>query len=179
MSDDAIRNQYAQHGVETYYREQGASYRNPHEAIIRQCVALALSRWMLNPQHVLDLACGSGEVTLAIRDLHPESHIVGLDPFTGDAYRARTQNPALPYRFEEVAQGVLGEQRFDCIVCSFALHLLEASWLPALCYQLRQHAPTLLILTPHKRPELKPAWGWQLQQEFIHERVRTRFYQAR
>jgi hypothetical protein len=34
----------------------------------------------------------------------------------------------------------------------------------------------LIILTPHKRPQLSPEWGWILKDEFVHERIRARLY---
>ena len=36
----------------------------------------------------------------------------------------------------------------------------------------------LIVLTPHKRPELDPAWGWFLQHESrdTYWRIRTRRY---
>ena len=65
----AIRRQYEKHGVEGYYSQFGAEYRNPHEPVIREVLQEAVRRWQLDLDHVLDLACGSGEVTLALGEL--------------------------------------------------------------------------------------------------------------
>ena len=151
MSDDAIRKQYETHGAQGYYARFGASYRNPHEPIIIDVIAYALTAWPLDTSHVLDLACGSGEVTLALRD-HAITHITGVDPYTGEAYTERTGQTALPYRFEDIANGALTET-YSLIVCSFAMHLVSESWLPTLCYTLASLAPDLVILTPHKSPQ--------------------------
>jgi hypothetical protein len=64
------------------------------------------------------------------------------------------------------------------IVCSFALHLVEVSRLPTVAFQLAQIADTLLILTPHKRPNLKAEWGWKLDSELLETRVRARLYRT-
>jgi SAM-dependent methyltransferase len=177
MSDEqpSIRGEYVEHGVRQYYETHGADYRNPHEPIIREVLALATQTWTLDLAHVLDLACGSGEVTLALRPLGA-TNIEGIDPYTAQAYHERTGQTAAPFTFEQIASGALTDRRYSLIVCSFALHLVAVSWLPGLCYQLSQLAPALLILTPHKRPVLKPEWGWSLYQELIHKRVRARLY---
>ena len=63
-------------------------------------------------------------------------------------------------------------------MCSYALHLLEPSRLPQLVYQLSRVAGALLVLTPHKRPVLRPEWGWTLAGESVIQRVRARGYQS-
>lgn len=176
MSDDAIRKHYEVHGAQGYYEQFGGSYRNPHEPIIADVIAYALKTWPLDTSHVLDLACGSGEVTLALRT-HGITHITGVDPYTGAAYHERTGQTVLPYRFEEIATGALTDS-YSLIICSFAMHLVAESWLPALCYTLASLAPDLIILTPHKRPQLKPSWGWDLKAEVVIDRVRARWYHA-
>jgi len=80
---------------------------------------------------------------------------------------------------DEVAAGALRGRRYSLVGCSFAMHLAAESLLPQLCLELAQAAPHLLILTPHKRPTLRPAFGWDLTDEFVHERVRTRLYASR
>lgn len=175
-NDQAIRNQYAEHGVAPFYAEHGADYRNPHESIIAELLSAAVAAWQLELRAVLDLACGSGEATLALRSLGA-TQIDGIDPYTTEAYQLRTGQTAEAFTFEQIAEGALGRRVYSLIVCSFALHLLDPSWLPALLAQLQRSAPRLLILTPHKRPELKPTWGWRLLGELQHKRVRARLYE--
>lgn len=179
MSDEsaAIRRQYEKHGARGYYQRHGAEYRNPHEAAIAQVLHTVVPQWPLDLAHVLDLACGSGEATLVLRELGAQQ-IDGIDPYTGAAYRARTGQAAEAYDFAAIAAGALRGRRYSLIVCSFALHLAEASRLPLLAYELAELAPHLLILTPHKRPALKPEWGWQLRAETVIERVRARWYEV-
>ena len=170
-----IRKEYEQRGVQGFYEQYGETYRNPHETIIHMALREGLSSWQVDLSWVLDLACGSGEVTLALQALGC-TKIDGIDPYTAEAYRARTGRLAETITFEQIAGGALEGRRYSLIVCSFALHLLPASRLPVLIYQLHRLAPGLIIITPHKRPQLREAWGWRLEDEIVVERVRARLY---
>ncbi len=173
----AIRDEYVEFGTAAFYAEQGHAYRNPHEGAIRSTLARCHQSWKLDLSHVLDLACGSGEVTLLLRDLGA-SRIDGVDPFTAQAYADRTGQTALQFSFEEIAAGALENREHSLIVCSYALHLLELSRLPALLQRLALHSPALLILSPHKRPVGKDGWGWELENELYHQRVRARLFET-
>lgn len=180
MPDDhpaytSIRGAYKSYGVKQFYDRYGASYRNPHEAQIRAIVARSVSMWSITRGATLDLACGSGEVTLALM-AEGFSQVTGIDPFTGAAYTERTQQIALPYTFEDIAEGFLAGSCYDLIVSSFALHLVELSRLPVLCFQLARIGRQLLIITPHKRPFIRPDWGWDMEGELAQDRLRARLY---
>ena len=174
---DSIRDQYVRYGAQGYYEQFGAQYRNPHELAVRQTIHTTVAAWRLDLAHVLDLACGSGEVTLALRELRAVA-IDGLDPYTGAAYQARSGQPAEALSFEAIAGGALDGRRYSLVVCSYALHLLAPSRLPRLAYQLSRVAGALLVLTPHKRPNLRPEWGWVLAEEMVVQRVRARCYKS-
>ena len=173
----SIRHEYEQHGVAGYYQQFGAAYRNPHELAVRQALHAAVAAWAPDLTTVLDLACGSGEATLALREVGA-AQVTGLDPYTAAAYAERTGQPAETFTFEAIAAGALDGRRYSLIVCSYALHLLEPSRLPQLAYQLSRLAPALWVLTPHKRPDLRPAWGWTLAAELREARVRVRHYRS-
>jgi hypothetical protein len=173
----AIRHEYEQHGATGFYRKSGRDYRNPHEPQVRRSIASAVEKWGPDSSRVLDLAAGSGEATLALVEVGAKQ-VDGIDPYTFEAYERRTGQVAEPFSFEDVAAGALSGRQYSLIVCSFALHLCEPSRLPTLCYQLSLVAPSLLILTPHKRPHLRPQWGWELMGEELIERVRSRFYRT-
>jgi len=173
----SIRGQYERHGAATYYRDFGADYRNPHEPVVVDSLERAVKQWPLDLSHVLDLAAGSGEVTLALRKLGA-GRIDGVDPYTADAYLARTSSSAERLTFEDVAAGALAGRRYSLIVCSFAMHLCTRSRLPGLFHQLRQISDSMLILTPHKRPVIEREWGWEMAGEILIDRVRTRLYRA-
>ncbi len=169
-----MRALYAEYGAERYYRELGAEYRNPHEDAVGEAILEARLRWDLPLARVLDLACGSGEVTIAVEALDGCS--VGCDPFTQRAFLARTGRMPLPHSFQDIAKGALREQGdYSLIVCSYALHLLEPSWFHALGSMLAFHSDKFLVLTPHKRPEFKHT-RWPLVDEFVQDRTRVRYY---
>lgn len=172
---DTLHQAYVAHGVEGYYRQQGSTYRNPHEQTIQQLLHSALKRWPIALTNVLDLACGSGEVTVALKGLGATT-IHGLDPYTSAAYAQRVGHPAERLTFDDIAGGALVGRAYSAIFCSFALHLAELSRLPLVCLALSQVAPDLVILTPHKRPQIRPEWGWVLNEELTLDRVRARWY---
>jgi len=171
----SIRSRYESLGVDAFYRDEGDEYRNPHEEAIGRLLAQIVPAWNLDLTSVLDLAAGSGEVTLALRALGAR-RIVGIDPFTFRAYAKRTGDVAQRLTFAQIAAGVLQGRQYSLIVCSFALHLCEASRLPGVAQELSRMAPALLLIMPHKRPALRPEWGWTLTEEKVVERVRARVY---
>lgn len=160
-----------------FYRARGGAYRNPHEAQVRHSLEMSVRDWKLDLSRVLDLAAGSGEVTLALRELGA-GQIDAIDPFTFEAYERRTGQPAGRQTFEQIATGALSGRDYRLIVCSFAMHLVEQSRLPRLCWQLSTIGERLLILTPHKRPNIRPEWGWELAGEAVTQRVRSRLYRS-
>jgi SAM-dependent methyltransferase len=171
----SIRAEYERLGADAFYRKHGRDYRNPHEDVIGLALDRAVKQWAPDLSNVLDLACGSGEVTLSIRQLGAQN-VQGIDPFTFEAYQSRTGQIAERWSFEDIASSQLIDRRYSLIVCSFALHLCDASRLPGVLTQLSLIAPQLWILTPHKRPQISPAWGWTLQAEMVVARVRIRNY---
>jgi SAM-dependent methyltransferase len=179
MSDSpAIRTQYQRLGVEVFYRDGGADYRNPHEPQLATALRRACALWRLDlSRRVLDLAAGSGEATLVLRELGA-TQVDGIDPFTFAAYERRTGQPAERFTFQQIAAGALAGRDYGLIVCSFAMHLCEPSRLPALATQLAMIGDSLLVLTPHKRPVLQRALGWGLTGELLEQRVRCRCYRS-
>jgi SAM-dependent methyltransferase len=169
-----IRGQYVTHGVAGFYEQFGATYSNPHEPQIKILLEQLIPEWSLDLSSVLDLACGSGEVSSVM--LEHGATVNGIDPFTFEAYRKRIGLEAEQFSFEDIANGALEGRSYSLIVCSFALHLVDASRLPTVAFQLALISDSLLILTPHKRPNLKPEWGWKPEAEVLETRVRARLY---
>ena len=196
IDDVAIRNEYATHldGADGYYREFGHKYRNPHEDGVAAMVARIPALFPeldLQKASLLDLACGSGEVTIALLNSNlgvTANQITACDPYTSDAFAARTKThqatrpglTAKTWSFADIANGALGERRFDLIVCAYALHLCEQSWLPAVCMALAAASDRLVVITPHKRPELESWWGWTQHEEYRDPayRIRLRSYET-
>jgi hypothetical protein len=156
-----IRNEYEEAGTaEKFYQEKGALYRNPQERDVRKM----LSRFLKAEEivNVLDLAAGSGEVTLEVVKMGGTSS--GFDPYCYEAFETRTGQKCQKWSFEDIAHGVVPEPKvpYSSVICCFALHLLPESFLPAFLAMLNSWTEVLIILTPHKRPHLKEHWGWEL-----------------
>lgn len=146
-----IRDAYAREGVEGFYERHAAEYRNPHEAQVRRLVAR--NHRNFDCSSVLDLACGGGEVTRVLHELGYKD-ILGVDPYTCALYEQKTHHSCLSLSFDDIIKGKL-KGEFSVIICSFALHLVEASKLPVLVQRLLEHTSTIVIITPHKRPALE------------------------
>ena len=175
-----VRDEYASHrlGAEGWYREQGALYRNPHAAAVREMVLVALAKWpemFAGGGSLLDLCAGSGEVTAVIADALGVERVISADPFTGAAFlSAQGRSLDAEWSFAAIADGVLEERSFDVVICSYALHLCERSRLARICHELAQRADHLVVITPHKQPELRPGWGFALFEEHRDSKWRTR-----
>jgi hypothetical protein len=178
-NDGPIRPSYDALGPDEFYRQSAATYRNPHESAVATLVTRVVREWPVDVTDVLDLACGSGEVTLALLQCEGVRSIHGVDPFTGAAYLERTGATAESLTFAEIAAGGLEGRWWTTVFCSFALHLCETSRLPVLCQRLADITDSLVVVTPHKRPVIDPTWGWSLREEMMHSRVRARHYQAK
>lgn len=192
--DAGVRNAYAAHedGATGYYAESGASYVNPHDGGVRQCVHDAIRAWPelfrglcagdpddRDGERALDLSCGSGEVTDAlVRAGVPLERVDACDPYTAEAFQRRVGKTCHDWSFEDIARGDVVGRRWKTVICSFAMHLCEKDFLPPLVMMLACSCDALIVLTPHKRPELDPSWGFTLTEERRDAtwRIRTRRY---
>ena len=79
-------------------------------------------------QRVLDLGCGTGELSLAIKRRHPEARVIGVDPDPKALARAREKavRAGLDVTFDEAFGGDLpyAEGSFDRVLSSLVLHHL-------------------------------------------------------
>ncbi len=155
----SIRPLYEKYGAESYYREHAADYANPHFPEISQLLKRNFTRFDCSGG-VLDFACGGGEVTQVLQQLGADP-ITGCDPFTFELYERQTGCTCLHYSFKEVLKG-MSVGHYSLIISSFALHLCPAKDLFSLTWNLFQSAPTLVVITPHKRPELEKLPGIEL-----------------
>lgn len=171
---NSVRDGYEKLGVENYYKEHSLTYINPHELKINSLMNHFLNEHIeLNKDSkILDLCCGSGEITRILLD-NDFNNIKGLDPFTNELYKNKTNKDCFDLDFKDIANGKLTE-KFDIIFCSFALHLAEESMLPNILFNLSQISNNLVILTPHKKPDIKTYYN--LDKELYLEKVRLRLY---
>jgi SAM-dependent methyltransferase len=155
----AIRNAYHKHGVTGYYMQSGSQYQNPHFPQIR--ALLLQNEHRLDYTNVFDFCCGSGEVSRVVQELgYPLPQ--ASDPYTQEAYQKNFNQDCQNFTFEDVIKGKL-TGAFSSVICSFAMHLCPEKQLYPLVFQLFQHTKQLVIITPHKRPELENLSNVQLQ----------------
>jgi len=161
----AIRPLYEEHGAEGYYTAHANNYENPHFDQISALLEQNFSRFDCSGP-VLDFAAGGGEVSQVLRRLGA-TQLIGCDPFTHALFEKKTGLPCLQLAFKDVIrQGLPG--KYSLIVSSFALHLCPPKDLFPLTWQLLQAAPLLVVLSPHKRPELENLNGIELAwQDFV------------
>jgi len=112
--------------------------------------------------------------------------IAATDPYTSKAYKQRTGRDCHSMSFQDIALGlwpsadleIQGDPRVereprregntegvlaDMVICSFALHLVQSpSALFGLLWELSTKSQWLVVLSPHKKPEIKSTWGWTL-----------------
>jgi hypothetical protein len=172
-----VRDAYARMGVRKFYEKNAASYKNPHEPQIAALIKRNHMRF--DCSSVLDLACGNGEVSSVLLSLGYK-HIMGMDPYTCENYMHRTTLLCHSLSFDDIMQGKL-EGRFSVIICSYGLHLLEPSKLHGLVQQLLLHTATIVIITPHKRPELEKYGMQKIFEDAVEtekgKKVRLKIYE--
>jgi len=159
--DEAIRIKYEKLGVEKYYKKYAFKYTNPHFLQIEEL--LINNEKHIDYSKVLDFCAGGGEASKVLQELGYKG-MMGSDPFTHKLYKRNVKRPCEKWSFEEVIrQKMTGD--YSSIICSFGMHLCEEKKLYPLTLELFQHAPTLVIITPHKRPILEEITGI----EKVHE----------
>jgi 2-polyprenyl-3-methyl-5-hydroxy-6-metoxy-1,4-benzoquinol methylase len=172
---DSIRSKYQKYGVKNFYQFNFDQYKNPHESIIYKSIIFVNDNWDVNFNKTLDLACGTGIVTTALSKLG-YNYIDACDAYSCKYYQKETNKICKNISFDDIINGSLDNEKYDTIICSFALHLLEDSKMAIFLYKLTQISKQLLILSPHKRPIIKDEWGWLLQNEIIIDKVRIRLF---
>ena len=184
----AIRTEYAEKGVDEYYKTHADVYENPHFSYIK--TLLIQNQHRIDYAHVLDFSCGGGEVTLILseltlsnEDISPQkkdNQFLGCDPFTFKLYEKNTGYRCLPLSFEDIVKGKMtpsvlprsarsdnsysrnDNDPFSAIICSFGMHLCPEKMLYSLVYQLFMYSKNIIIITPHKRPQLEKLSGVEL-----------------
>ena len=145
--EKSIREQYFDNGVAGYYKNI-QNYHNPHIKQITELLTNNLDK--IKRGNILDMCCGSGEVTKILLD-NQINKIKGSDKYTGALYIKNTSKDFMDLSFKDILSGKLCEN-FSTIICSFALHLVNDRDLRMIIVELFRHTGRLIIIAPHKRP---------------------------
>lgn len=167
---NSVREGYEKLGIDNFYLIHKNDYNNPHEKIIKELLYFAKENWDLG-NNLLDLCCGSGEVSRVFID----KNIEGIDPYTSELYKNLTKKNCKTLSFKDIVENGI-DSKYDTIICSFAMHLCEESMLPMLLWRLGEVSNNLLILTPHKRPECDGIYGWKKVESIKKEKVNMILY---
>lgn len=204
-------------GVDNYYKAVESTYRNPSYGAIRTMLWNALTNFYAHECNdqtklkILDLAAGAGEATTVlfewfkacqtntgnrrlktckISSTSNPPEVFATDPFTELAFRECHPNiPFAPLSFAQCAD--IPEDGFSLTICSFAMHLVTSTSELWSCLEvLSRKSQWLLIISPHKKPEIKPIWGWARWNtdnwtqddshtfEILQERIHGRLYRS-
>ncbi|CAE8607993.1 unnamed protein product [Polarella glacialis] len=168
-------------GVAGFYT--ATTWHNPWQDKLEGALSRALSDWdergfFLKSDwdaeeghplgRVLDLACGSGEASMALMrwaELWPGAvaTLEASDPFNFDSYESRTGRKAHKWSFGDVAGGALdGQGTYDLVLCTFAMHLVEGPELLDTLKALSTGSRLLVIGSSRKEPHVTKKSGWEL-----------------
>lgn len=170
---ESIRNKYSKIGVDKYYQSNIETYINPHEKNIQRSLDWVISK--INIGYFLDLSCGNGEVTnhLNTKDI---TNGKGSDPYLCDTYIKNTGKECSILKFEDIANNGLSE-KFDTIICSYALHLCEKSYFNNLLYSLSSNCKYFVVISPSKYPIIEGEY-FTLINSIIINRTHCRIFES-
>ncbi len=141
----SVRNEYQSVGVDNYYIQNSETYENPHSKFALDCLD---ALWRDEFINVLDFACGDGLVSKHLAKTK-SCNVFGCDKFLYERYSRETGNTAFSYSFEDVANGLANFPEFDVIVFSYAIDIVEKSYLSNLLYMLSLFTKHLIVIRPN------------------------------
>lgn len=167
-----IGEQYRQLGVKEYYQQHGSTYFNPHREEVLKCLA---ELWPRNSQSFVDFACGEGLVTKFILQEHPSFSCYGVDKFLAQRYMSETKKHAFDWSFEEVANFDKKLVPADTLVISYAIDLIEASYLDKFLYAC-SYAGFKYLLVIRPNAHIIESSYWTLERIARHGKAKGALY---
>jgi len=168
----SVHDSYKHCGVDKFYNDHAEDYINHHSKAIFKHLD-SYHELIKNGSNILDLCSGDGLVTKYLSSKYPDIEFTGVDPYLYQRYNSETQFHCFDYNFKYLAQNQIN-QKFDLIICSFALHLCPSDLLPSVLFQLSLISDKLLILSPHKKPDI--SHYWQLDSKLLIDKVHSKLY---
>jgi hypothetical protein len=169
----AIRTEYEKCGVDNFYKNC-KNYSNPHLLDIRNAI---IKLDYNNFGSILDLSAGSGQITNILTNLG-QFNISGSEPYLFDEYVKNTSKSCLNFTFSDIQLGKLNYDKFDTIICSYALHLCEQSILPDVLWNLSLISKRLIILSPNNKPVINQENGWIFVDKFKEGKTKIKIYNS-
>jgi SAM-dependent methyltransferase len=165
-------------GVDTYY-SSCSHYSNPHSSKFAAIIEKVISWLPFNLKEssttkpVLDLACGSGQITKLLI-LNGIENVLGLDPHLGEQYRSEVGKPVFNNSFEDICHFRVVLPKCSLIICSYALHLCAD--LLNLLTTLKLSCDYLCVISPHGLPHIPPDSGWTTHFDFKYANIKVHLY---
>jgi hypothetical protein len=151
FEDYSIRGEYEKSSPDDYYKTKSHEYSNPHKHRIQKCLDYLIDNYEIDD--FLDLSCGDGLVSDYLQK-RGFTDFSATDPYFCDIWNKKfVDKKCYSLSFEDISKNGLPE-RFDTIICSYALHLCEKSHLNSLLYQLSLSCDKLVVISPSKYPQI-------------------------
>lgn len=168
-----IRDEYNKIGVASFYKIKNKSYINPHKDFIEECL---LYHWSSKYKTVLDMACGDGLVTkyLKNKNLISKGNIFGCDAYMYERYEKETKEKCFKYAFEDISKGEFAIPKVDIIIMSYAIDLVEKTYLNNFLYGLSIISEKLLIIRPNKH--VVPDVYWEKESHYFNGKSKSILY---
>lgn len=157
-----LRNMYDKYGVKHTYQLLVNTYVNPHQNLITQLFIKYLAKYIKHNSNILDLAAGDGLITKILFNYFSDYYlsIDGIDAYLSDLYTSNTGIKCMNLSFEDIALGKLNiSKKYDIIICSYAYHLLNKSWIYNFLLEMTFLTKIFIIISPTKNIYINhPYW---------------------
>lgn len=176
-----FRQKYHREGVSGFY-ESCESYTNPHSSKFK-FILKKLFSWfpsdlmnliLKEQQPILDLACGTGQITEILMTEYHIEHILGLDPYLHQQYHSNTNKQVYPNSFDDLIMKRITLPSLSLIICSYGLHLCDQ--IDELLEILKDSTRYLCVISPHGLPYISESSGWRNLFTFKYSNIKTSLY---
>jgi SAM-dependent methyltransferase len=172
--NESIRSKYVELGVDDYYKSNKSEYKNPHSDRVIKSLDYVTDK--IDIGYFLDLACGDGIVTEHLKS-KGLTKFMGSDPHFYEIYEQKFGVECDDSTFQDIANLGLNE-KFDTIICSYALHLCPTSYFNNLLYQLATSCQNFVVISPSKFPIIGEDY-FELINNKIIDRTHIRIFKSR
>ena len=169
---------FEQHSSPTEFYLTCKKYKNPHAnkfyEIIKRVIDWLPFNMQTSIEPILDLACGSGEVTRALLR-YGIDNVIGIDPYLHEQYATITKRTVYDYSFEDIYLEKVLLEKYSIVFCAYALHL--CSHVDKILEVLKKYTEYLCIITPHGLPIVSEESGWQRIISFKYANIKVYIFQ--